>query len=45
MSDSDGSHSCQHMSRELTQEEPEDRGPQRPRHATCDVNGRHRLRA
>ncbi|VBB48481.1 hypothetical protein TRIP_B70003 [uncultured Desulfatiglans sp.] len=45
MSDSDGSHSCQNMTQELIQEEPEDPGPRRLRHATRDVNGRHRLRA
>lgn len=45
MSNSDGSHSCQDMTLEMIQEEPEDPGPRRLRHATRDVNGRRCLRA
>jgi hypothetical protein len=45
MSDSDGSHSCPNMTQELTQEDPEDTGPRRLRHATRELNGRRCLRA
>jgi hypothetical protein len=47
MNDSDGSHSCQYMTQELIQEEPEDPdpGPRHLRLATCDVNGLRLIRA
>ena len=45
MSDSDGSHSRQHTTRKLTQEELNDHGPRRIGLAARDVNGRHSIRA
>lgn len=45
MNDSDGSHSCQQITEEMTPQDPDDPGPKRPRHATCDVSCRYRLRA
>jgi hypothetical protein len=45
MSDADGSHSCQHVTQELTQNEPDDPEPRRLRLATDDVNGRRSIRA
>jgi len=44
MSDSDDSHSCQHMTQELTQNEPDDPEPRRLRLSIGDVNGRHSIR-
>ena len=45
MNDSDGSHSCQNKTQELTQENPEDPGSRRFYHANRDLNFRLRLRA
>jgi len=40
MNDSDGSHSCQHVIQELTQNDLDDPGPRRFGFAVRDVNGR-----
>ncbi len=39
MSDSDGSHNCQHINQEIIQEEPEKPGPRHLSKATRDENG------
>jgi len=45
MSDSDGSHSRQHTTQELTKSEPDDPFPRRICSAASDVNGRRFMRA
>jgi hypothetical protein len=45
MSDSDGSHSRNHTTQELIQDESEDPIPRRLRLATDDVKGRRSIRA
>jgi hypothetical protein len=44
MSNSDGSHSCQHITQELTQNDPDDPEPRHLYFATCDVIGRRFIR-
>ena len=45
MNDSDGSHSCQNKTQEITQDNPEDPGSHSLINVTCELNSQLSIRA